>query len=91
MLLLGVIYRALSEFTRGRLHDPVALAVYGALVWPLLNGFEGTFAGSLLGVLKMMLLFGVAVVGIQLVLSPTRRATHPSVSPPETRSTAVTR
>jgi hypothetical protein len=73
MLAVGGLYRAIAEYLVGRGDDPVALAIYAALAWPLLQSHEVILASGLVGVLKTLVTLSVGL-GLAIALATPRRA-----------------
>jgi hypothetical protein len=72
MVAVGAVYRAIGEYLSGRAEDPVALAIYAALAWPILSSQETILASGLSGVLKILVAFTI-LLGIATMLASDRR------------------
>jgi hypothetical protein len=75
LLTLGVggLYRAIGDYLVGRGNDPVALAIYATLAWPLLQSHEVILASGFVGVLKTLVTLSV-VLTLAIALATPRRA-----------------
>lgn len=67
MVAYGMLFRLLSELTAARKTDPLALALYSVLAWPLINGLEGIFVGAFLGLIKAGAVLAVVSIGAMWV------------------------
>jgi hypothetical protein len=64
MFLLGGVYRLISDYLAGRRANPLVLAVYALLAWPLVESQETIIAQGLFGAIKL----GVVLVIILAVM-----------------------
>lgn len=72
MAAFGMLFRPLSDLTLARRRDPLVLALYAVLAWPLINGLEGIFAGAFLGVIKLALLLAAVSFGAMWIAGALR-------------------
>jgi hypothetical protein len=70
MFVLGAVYRVIGDYFAGRHKEAASLAVYAASAWPLINAQEAIIAGGLIGIIKGMAVFALALaacLGLQQV------------------------
>jgi hypothetical protein len=71
MLVVGAAYRGIGDYLGARGDDPGVLAIYAALSWPILSSHEVILANGLVGVLKILVAFSVAL-GLAIALTTPR-------------------
>lgn len=69
MLVIGAIYRLVSDVTAGRRDNPLTLAIYAVSLLPLVTSLGVIVALGLVGTIKLMLVLGVALL---ILCEPTR-------------------
>lgn len=62
MVVSGLLFRFFSDLTAARQQDPLALALYAVLAWPLINGLGNIFAAGFLGLVKLGVALSVVTV-----------------------------
>jgi hypothetical protein len=69
MPLLGGAYRFLNDLLAERRTEPVVLAFYAALAWPLISSQETIMANGLTGIIKLLMVFTAVVAAVSVAYS----------------------
>jgi hypothetical protein len=63
----GALYRVLADYLGGRRGDPIMIAVYAAVAWPIMSSHETILANGYAGVIKLLVAYSIVIAVILFV------------------------
>lgn len=69
MPFVGALYRLLADYLSGRRGDPIVIAIYTALAWPIMSSHETIIANGYAGVVKLLVAYSVIIAVIVFVVT----------------------